>query len=327
MSKAKRITLHGRQVSKHILKLPQTIQDVNQSLAQHTENLQNINEITNEHTIGLQNQLDQIKALTKAYDRLDIRVANLQHLLTQQSDNKTTPKEQPHDAPTVVNNTVADNHNYDMFYKEFEDKFRGSESLIRERVAEHLPRFAELPIPVKKKKVVDIGCGRGEFLQVAQAAGLTAHGIDMNGDMVRRANDKGLSAEQIDALSYLKKQASDSLSAVTGFHIVEHIPFEPLMEIFQECYRAVAKGGFVLFETPNPNSLQVGANTFYTDPSHLRPVPNELLAFMLEFNGFETEFVPLHKQHESLKSTNKKLVELYDTVFGFADYAIIGRKI
>lgn len=229
-------------------------------------------------------------------------------------------------ASAKVNNTVSDNHLYDAFYKKFEDSFRGDEALIKDRVSEHMSYFQALPPKLQRLPVVDVGCGRGEFLSVLEEKGFTAVGIDMNADMVQRAKENGFTAVQNDALTYLRETATSSVSAVTGFHIVEHIPFEALMQIFEECYRVVARKGFVLFETPNPHSLLVGANTFYLDPSHQRPIPPELLAFMLSFVGFKTKIVPLHKIKTHAKNTPKVVAELYDRVYGYADYAVIGSK-
>ena len=253
-------------------------------------------------------------------DTFDDRLADIEHKLSSHSPTKAMEQK-------VVNDTVADNHAYDNFYKKFEDKFRGSEESIKQRVSEHLPRFKKMPAKLKKKPVIDIGCGRGEFISVLSDAGFDAIGVDMNEKMVERAINMGLKAVTNDAKSYLSEYKSGSVAAITGFHIVEHIPFESLMEIFKECYRALDRGGFVLFETPNPQSLFVGANTFYLDPSHQRPVPSELLAFMLEYVGFGTEIVPLHPIKVDEQSTDKTLSSLQHAIYGDADYAVIGTKL
>lgn len=163
-------------------------------------------------------------------------------------------------------------------------------------------------------------------MSVLTEHGFTAIGVDMNVEMVERAKSLGFKAYADDAESYLSKQNTNSLAGITGFHIVEHIPFESLMRIFTECYRTISREGIVLFETPNSRSLSVGANTFYLDPSHQRPIPPDLLAFMLEYVGFSTEIVPLHRIKPEITSGSETLKELHETVFGFADYAVVGRK-
>ncbi|MEO5498910.1 MAG: class I SAM-dependent methyltransferase [Candidatus Saccharimonadales bacterium] len=254
-------------------------------------------------------------------ETLDNKVSDLMYKLS--SSQKIEKNVQ---SSKVVNATVSDNHAFDNFYKKFEDKFRGNEETIKERVSEHLPFFKKLSTDLRKLEVVDIGCGRGEFISMLTEAGFSAVGVDMNGEMVERAKKLGLRAEESDAQSFLGNRKNSSLAAITGFHIVEHIPFEALMEIFSECYRTVSRGGFVLFETPNPRSLMVGANTFYLDPSHQRPVPSELLSFMLDYAGFQTEVVPLHRLEDELASKGP-LHDVYESIFGFGDYAVIGRKI
>ena len=223
----------------------------------------------------------------------------------------------------IVNNTVADNHTLDDFYKRFEDKFRGSENLILERLRDYDDLFTTIKNP--KLPIVDIGCGRGEFLGYAASHGLKAVGVDMNGAMVARAKELGYTAIENDAMSYLASQKTSSLAAIVGFHIVEHIPFESLMSIFQECYRTINPGGFVLFETPNPENLIVGACNFYYDPSHIRPLPPRLLAFMLETIGFKIEIKYLHES-DQLNLYPERDREVFRYFYGPMDYAVIAQK-
>ncbi len=265
--------------------------------------------------------INRLKNRLDSFDALDNKISDIKHQLS-----KNVSKTISSDSKVTINNTVSDNDNFDNFYKLFEDRFRGSEKEIQDRVSEHLPLFQSMADSLKKLPIVDIGCGRGEFLSVMKKNKFKAVGVDMNGEMVDRANSLGLKAVKNDAASYLQKQKSGSISAITGFHIIEHIPFESLMEIFEECYRVTARGGFVLFETPNPSCLYVGANTFYFDPSHQRPVPSELLAFMLEYVGFAATIVPLHRLEKELETDNTHLKKLHSTIFGYADYAVIARK-
>lgn len=224
--------------------------------------------------------------------------------------------------------TPSSGHRFDQFYKAFEDTFRGSEEVIRDRLFEYVPLFTSLPGDTIKKPVIDIGCGRGEFLSIMRENGFRAVGIDMNDAMVECVKNMGLEAYATDARSYLASLKSSSVAAITGFHIVEHIPFESLMDIFSECYRSVARGGFVLFETPNPETFSVGAHTFYLDPSHQRPVPPRLLQFMLEYAGFACEIIRLHEVEETPRSTTSEVVrKLHKSAYGPADYAVVGRKV
>lgn len=281
------------------------------------------NDLQFQQTLQLKSDLGKVvdtnKDLAKRITSLDDKVSDIYHKLL------SNTKEQ-RIAQKVVNDTISDNHDFDNFYKKFEDKFRGDEATILERLKEHLPVFEALPTQLKAKSIVDIGSGRGEFLKMMTEAQFKVVGVDMNEEMVKKAKTNGYNSVLTDAASYLSGLEKNSLAAITGFHIVEHIPFESLMRIFFESYRVIAPGGLVLFETPNPGSLKVGANTFYLDPSHQRPVPSELLSFMLEYAGFTTKTLMLHPHKNPLKSDSKPLSEVYNTVFGDADYAVLGYK-
>lgn len=223
----------------------------------------------------------------------------------------------------------ADDHRLDGYYRAFEDRFRGSEEVILERLSESYGIFFDsIPKELKKFEVIDIGCGRGELLKLFNERGMKSLGIDLNESMVKRCVDLGLNAIQGDAIAYLKSLKSSSITGVTGIHIVEHIPFEVLYDLLNECYRVVKPGGFVLFETPNAENLNVGALTFWYDSSHLKPVPPDVLKFAAEYVGFSPvdilRFRPDITDEELPKSTN--LVRVYKQLYGPRDYAIIGRK-
>jgi O-antigen chain-terminating methyltransferase len=283
------------------------------------ENIENKADSNSKKISQITTNLESIDQKLKNIEKLDTRISDLRSYVSSMNIG-TRIKEKK------VNDTVSDNHSLDLFYKKFEDKFRGSEEDIKNRVKEHLNLFNSLPEKNKKMPVVDIGCGRGEFLSVMSENNFNVIGVDMNKAMVERANDLGYKAVESDALTYLNQQKSNDLAAVTGFHIVEHIPFDVLISIFEECYRVLANGGFVLFETPNPNTLNVGANTFYLDPSHQRPIPAPLLEFMLQYVGFETEIIYIHKIKEIPKNTPKNIQEIIEKIYGYADYAVVGKK-
>jgi O-antigen chain-terminating methyltransferase len=219
----------------------------------------------------------------------------------------------------------ADDHLMDNFYTGFEDRFRGSEAMISKRLEEYLPYFSNSKVNFGKAPVLDIGSGRGEMLQLLKKHDIAAIGLDINHDMVERSKKKSLKAVQGDALSYLQAADSQSYGAITGFHLVEHIPFNVLLRIFKGAYRALAKDGFVIFETPNPENLIVGSTTFYTDPSHLHPLPPVLLAFALETCGFKNiEIKRLHPDTD--QKTDGLDPEVAKLLFGPRDYAVIAYK-
>ena len=270
----------------------------------------------------LANQISQL-----AKDIKDIRLTQ-DNLQGQFSLLETSHNAEPESDSTQLTGNkelFAKDHIMDNFYTSFEDRFRGTESLISKRLEEYLPYFTNSRVNFNETPVLDIGSGRGEFLQLLKTNKISAIGLDINHSMVEKSKKKSLKVVQSEALSYLQATSSQSYGAVTGFHIVEHVPFNSLFRIFQCSYRALIKGGFVIFETPNPENLIVGSNTFYLDPSHLHPLPPTLLAFTLETCGFKN--VEIKRLHPN---TNKMLddldPEVANLLFGSRDYAVIGYK-
>lgn len=222
----------------------------------------------------------------------------------------------------------ADDHMSDIFYTNFEDKFRGTESEIMSRLEEDYSKlFEESSLDFKKSPVLDIGSGRGEFLQLMKKLNISAEGIDINTDMVERTKKKGIKVIQGNAIDHIISSKPRTFGAITGFHLVEHIPFSQLLQLFTACHTALVKDGFVLFETPNPENMTVGSYSFYLDPSHLNPIPPVLLAFALESCGFKkTEIIRLHPDHESDKSNSELPSDVLTKLYGPRDYAVIAYK-
>lgn len=264
--------------------------------------------------------------LTKSINEINESIAALRHLqdnLADQLAKKSFSKAK--ETNTSKSDLFADDHSLDVFYANFEDRFRGTEELISKRQEEYLPYFSKAKINFEEHPVLDIGSGRGEFLKLLNANKINAVGLDINEDMVRRTVEKGLKAELGDALSYLKRQKAQSLGVITGFHIVEHIPFSILMQLFTAAYRTLCEDGFVIFETPNPENVTVGSNGFYMDPSHLNPIPPDLLAFALENCGFRK--IEILRLHPSDRPANLNVHEqIANYFYGPLDYAVIAYK-
>lgn len=224
----------------------------------------------------------------------------------------------------------ADNHSLDSYYVAFEEKFRGSEEVIYNRLKKSYSSLLKsIPKENKQLTFIDIGCGRGELLRLYQELGLRGTGIDLNKTMVDRSKANGFNAIQANALDYLREQPANTLGGISGIHIVEHIPFESLLELLQEAYRVVAPGGFVLFETPNAENVTVGSFTFWYDSSHLKPVPPDVLNFMLGYVGFnKTKILRLHPSEElTMAQKSGKLTQaIAQRLFGPRDYTAIGYK-
>jgi len=162
----------------------------------------------------------------------------------------------------------------------FAEQFRGSEERVREHQRRYLARFAGAA------DLLDLGCGRGEFLEAARDAGLTARGVDQNAECVALCRAKGLDAEQADLFSYLNSLPDDSLGGAFCSHVVEHLSPEQLPSLVNLLAWKLRPGAAVAIETPNPECLEIFATHFYIDPTHTRPVPPVLLRFYLEETGF-----------------------------------------
>jgi SAM-dependent methyltransferase len=148
--------------------------------------------------------------------------------------------------------------------------------------------------------------------------------------MIKQCQDLGFDVIESDAILYLRTLKSNSLGAVTGMHIIEHIPFKRLIALFDEVLRALKPGGVAIFETPNPENLIVGACNFYYDPTHLNPLPPEPMRFVLEARGFcPIEILRLHPYEESamLNEGSEQLKDIVNKLmFGARDYALIAYK-
>lgn len=181
-----------------------------------------------------------------------------------------------------------DDHALDDLYLAFENKFRGSPDLISARIERYLPMMAATPAVASGGLVLDIGSGRGEWLSLLTRQGHRCRGIDLNVAMVAAAQEHGHDVISGDAIAYLQKQPDNSLGAITGFHIVEHLPFRVLIKLLDQAHRTLMPGGAILFETPNPECLIVGACNFYYDPTHQNPLPPELMRFLADARTFSS---------------------------------------
>ncbi len=180
-----------------------------------------------------------------------------------------------------------EDHALDSLYLGFENRFRGPTEEIARRAQRYLPLFTQNAAVSSAGVVLDIGCGRGEWLTQLAGCGVAARGVDLNVAMVEAAQALGHDVVAGDAIAYLERLEEGSLGAVTGFHIVEHLSFAQLVRLFDGALRALKPGGVVLFETPNPENLVVGACTFHYDPTHNKPLPPDLLRFVAEARGYE----------------------------------------
>ena len=221
-------------------------------------------------------------------------------------------------------------HKFDSLYVAFEDVFRGSREEIKARQSVYLPLLKEHGIGSTAMPILDLGCGRGEWLELLREHGLQARGLEQNEIMIEQCKLTGLDVIQGDALSYLSTLPEACLGAVTSFHMVEHLPFEITLTLIDETLRVLKPGGILILETPNPQNVLVASHTFHLDPTHLKPLPSVMLRFFVETRGFcDVQVRELHPYPETVHfpDDGKGVANrLNDYFYGPQDYAVIGRK-
>ncbi len=220
-------------------------------------------------------------------------------------------------------------HTLDAFYVSFEDQFRGTREDIKGRVAVYLPLVQAAKAGLPDRPILDLGCGRGEWLELLKDHGLVGRGVDANRVMVAQCRELALDVVEGDVGGVLRGLPPKSLGALTGFHIVEHLPFRTVVALFDEALRVLMPGGFVLFETPNPENIIVGACNFYFDPTHRNPIPPEALRFVAEMRGFvRSEIMRLHPPHwaEDSAEVDGLSPRFKAAMTAAQDYSVIGFK-
>jgi SAM-dependent methyltransferase len=216
-------------------------------------------------------------------------------------------------------------------YAAFEDEFRGPFRLIKERAREYLSDVLALE---RTGPVLDMGCGRGEWLEVLKEAGVEAYGVDLDEEFVLRCVDRGLDARRADVFRHLSDIPEGSLAAVTAFHLAEHLPTNMVVELLDLSMRALHPGGLLIFETPNPENLVVGSSTFYIDPGHIRPLNPTFLSFLVGARGFVDVELRFKHPDPAIRPPNddapwaEDLAPVLEAVnarlFGARDYAVVG---
>lgn len=231
----------------------------------------------------------------------------------------------------IENMLTEDDHRLDAMYASFEDRFRGTREDIKQRQRIYLPIVLDAKAGTKDAPILDLGCGRGEWLELLHHEGLTARGVDINRIFLEGCRELGLDVVEQDAVAYLRSLKPNSIGAVTAYHLIEHLPLKTLIALMDETLRVLQPGGLVILETPNPANIQVGSNTFYFDPTHRNPLPGPLTQYLLEARGFSRiHFMPLHP----LEETSDRLTESAPQVqhvfnqffFGPRDYAVLAYK-
>ena len=227
----------------------------------------------------------------------------------------------------------------------FEDRFRGSEAAIRARLADFVPYFAG------QSNVLDIGCGRGEFLDLLRENGITAKGLDLNPEMVEVSRSRGLDATVGDARSYLRDLPDESLGGVIAVQVIEHLEPAYLTDMLGLAFDKVRPGGRIILETINPACWVAFFESFIRDLTHVKPIHPDTLQYLLQASGFSKveivyrapiapdgrlRRVTARPEHfgdtapdaltELVSSFNSNVDRLNDRMFSYQDFAAIATR-
>ena len=230
-------------------------------------------------------------------------------------------------------------------YVGFEDRFRGSENEIRARLADYVPYFAG------QSNVLDIGCGRGEFLDLLRERGISATGLDLNPEMIEVCRSRGLEASTADALGYLRGLPDESLGGIIAVQVIEHLQPNYLTEMLGLAFDKLRPGGRIVFETINPTCWVAFFESFIRDLTHVKPIHPETLQYLLQAGGFTNveivyrspiaeagrlRKVTARPEHfgdtttdplsELVSSFNSNVERLNERIFSCQDFAAIATK-
>ncbi len=250
------------------------------------------------------------------------------------ADRASGPGSEPAAGAALVN---------DYKYLGFEDKFRGSEAEIRERMLVYLPYFEGL------RDVLEIGCGRGEFLTLLGEKGVAARGLDINHEMVERCRSRGLTVDEGDALAYLRARPDGSLGGIFAAQVVEHFTPDYLMRFLDTAYHKLRPGSRIILETLNPACWSAFFDSYIRDVTHAWPLHPETLTYLAVASGFQKAEVlylsPYPRdarlqsapmlQDVGLRLETRDLVEAFNRnveilngrMFSDRDYAVVGERL
>ena len=225
-------------------------------------------------------------------------------------------------------------------YVGFEDQFRGSRDAIRRGLEDYVPRFAGV------QDVLDVGCGRGEFLELLRAAGVTSRGIDLNHEMVELCRSRGLGATEADAVGYLERLPDASLGGIFSAQVVEHLQPSYLLRFLELGFHKLRPGGTMILETLNPACWVAFFDSYIRDITHVWPLHPDTLKYLVLASGFtqaEVEYrSPVGDEHKLQTLTppraaddklaaltdafNENVRKLNSRLFTYLDYAVVAQR-
>lgn len=275
---------------------------------------------------AVQEELRQAAAGARGKER-DLR--RLRHAV----DAGNLPSPRP-SAPTPPMFPSEVRHDAEFDYFLFEEHYRGPETVIRGRQNAYLEAFRG------RQDVVDIGCGRGEFLELLRDNNITARGVELGTDQYLLCREKGLDVVQQDLFTFLESQPDASLGGLFSAQVIEHMTASAQLRFVALAYQKCSSGSPVIFETINPECVYALVHNFFVDPTHIRPVHPGMLKFAMESQGFRDvhlrfsspvsdKSIPrlaFNGDSEGLQRFNAAMEHVSELLYGDQDYAAIGWK-
>jgi glycosyltransferase involved in cell wall biosynthesis/SAM-dependent methyltransferase len=269
-----------------------------------------------------QRQVNRLRTdLEKARDEMRARIIEFGKRIRALSGETTSL----HPSPNIA--SAEHNTQEDALYAAFTDAFRGSHEDVKRRLRIYLPIIKQAQIGTEEMPILDLGAGRGEWLEVLKEENLAGYGVDINRIFVERCRERDLDVTEDDLIAHLRSLPDASVGAVTAFHVVEHLPAETLITLLDETVRVLKPGGAVIFETPNPQNINAGSYAFHLDLTHHKPLPVPTLQFLFEWKNLERiEIIGLHEAPDKLTEESDIADRLNFFFYGSMDYAITGWK-
>jgi SAM-dependent methyltransferase len=271
----------------------------------------------------LERRIDGLAALRDRLETVDEKTRAIEKSLAAQAP-----------PPSVV--AAAVRAAGDAAYVAFENRFRGSREEIRERISDYVALFRDLA------PVLDLGCGRGELLDLLHEAGIAARGVDANASAVAECRARGLDVVEGDLLAFLRAEKSGTVGAVFAAQVAEHLKACVLIELVREAQRVLRPGGLLVIETVNPRSVIGFLDLFTRDLTHERPLHPETLRFLAAAEGFSDVRIEWRSAIEpdaqlqaiptdglppaAAQLLNENIARLNGLLYGPQEYALIARK-
>ncbi|MDE7312188.1 MAG: methyltransferase domain-containing protein [Eubacterium sp.] len=340
---------YGRNLNNHNQALEEygrNLKNSNQALEEYSCNLKNSNQALEEYGCNLKNNNQALEAYGQELKEYRLRMEKLPEFyvlaekLSSQVDlldlKVSRLKKQPEPVvgvqtmPLPDTGTAGGDTYEGIDYFDFENHFRGSREHVKRVQKMYLPYFTGC------KDVIDLGCGRGEFLELLKENGIHAVGVDLYDEFAAYCVKKGLDAKCMDAAAYL--QSVEETDGIFASQLVEHLQTDQVIRLCRLAYEKLKEGSYAVFETPNPTSLAIYANSFYIDPSHIKPVHPQTFTYFMQKAGFSDIQVlytqsstvgiqiPKASMDKNEEAFNAAMEQVQKVLFGSQDYALVARK-